>query len=235
VGRRLLDAALKDSEVWARVLALRCNLACAEATFDDQGPVDVSVIHGFEDVHWLYSANALNQRLSRLELNEAAYLYRLVRLLGRPRVAELGRFKGGTTFLLAAAGARVTSLDIAAAQQAVFDPPLERALERFDLSPHVELVVADLNTYPVTPQSFEVVFLDHITHDGVPRAIEHWWPGLVTEGHLIVHLVDPEEDRWPTLAERFGPAWSAVDEFTKNLRAIRAEGAPASFAHLVKR
>src|SRR5206468_10056072 len=56
VGRRLLDAALADREVWARVVSLRCELVCAEATFDDQCPVDVSVIRGFEDVHWLYSA-----------------------------------------------------------------------------------------------------------------------------------------------------------------------------------
>jgi len=36
VGRRLLDAALKDGRVWARVVSLRADLVCAEATFDEQ-------------------------------------------------------------------------------------------------------------------------------------------------------------------------------------------------------
>jgi predicted O-methyltransferase YrrM len=179
----------------------------------------------------------LNQGLSRLRLDEATYLYRLVRSLERPRVAELGRYKGGTTFLFAAAGAQVTSIDISAERQRDFDPQLLRALERFDLDDLVEVVVADSHTYPVEERRFELVFCDaDYSYEGMRMDFEHWWPALVPAGHLIFHLVDPLDAIWPALAERFLPGWRLADELLVGRPdTLWPQNAPGGFAHLVKR
>jgi predicted O-methyltransferase YrrM len=236
-GRRLLDAALKDEQNLAWVLWRRCDLICAQASFEKSYSMDVDGIRGFEDLCWLYSSNALNQGLSRLRFDEAAYLYRLVRSLERPRVAELGRYKGGTTFLFAAAGAQVTSIDIAAEQQKEFDPPLRRALERFGLDDLVDVLVADSHTYPVEERRFELIFCDgDCRYEGMRMDFERWWPALVPGGHLIFHLVDPLEAIWPALAERFLAGWRLADELlVARPDTLSPQNAPGGFAHLIKR
>jgi SAM-dependent methyltransferase len=234
-GRAVLAAVLKDDEVLAWTVWHLSDRLCGEASFDDAAPIAVGRIDGFEDLHWLYSSNALNQRLSRLAFDEGAYLYRLVCGLDAPRVAELGRYKGGTTFLLAAAGATVTSLDVRAEQQDGFDPALRQTLARFDLAGRVELVVADSHTYPVPDAHFDVVLVDgDITYEGMKADVENWWPGLATRGHLILHLVDPNEVRWRVLADRFKPLWGLADEIAQRPGARRVSSAPPSLAHVVK-
>jgi SAM-dependent methyltransferase len=234
-GRAVLAAVLKDDEVLAWTVWHLSDRLCGEASFDDAAPIAVGRIDGFEDLHWLYSSNALNQCLSRLAFDEGAYLYRLVRGLDAPHVAELGRYKGGTTFLLAAAGATVTSLDVRAEQQDGFDPALRQALAHFDLAGRVELVVADSHTYPVPDAHFDVVLLDgDITYEGMKADVENWWPGLATGGHLILHLVDPHEVRWRVLADGFKPLWGLADEIAQRPGARRISSAPPSLAHVVK-
>jgi hypothetical protein len=111
-GWRIVSALLRDERVLARIMHQLSNRLAAEASFDQAMPEELRAIGGFEDYYWLFSSNPLNHGLSRLEHDEAAYLFRLVRSLGRPEAAEIGRFRGGSTFLLAAAGARVLSIDI---------------------------------------------------------------------------------------------------------------------------
>jgi predicted O-methyltransferase YrrM len=154
-----------------------------ESTFDRlPGSVD-----RFEDCLGLFSWNQLNHGVSRLMLDEAGYLYRLVRELERPRVAELGRYRGGTTFMLAAAGADVLSIDkdISVAR---FDEALIAALERHGLRDHVTLKIADSQTYPVAPSSLDLVFVDaDHSYDGARADVRRWLPGLVSGGHLLMH------------------------------------------------
>ena len=234
-GRRLLEAALKDDENVAWLLHWLCNWICARAEFDEAFPSGLRRVRGFEDLVWLYSTNALNQRLSRLGLDEAAHLYRLVNGLDSPRVAEIGRYKGGTTLLLAAAGARVTSLDVDAARQEAFAPPLERTLARLGLSDRVDLVVADSRTYAVEDASYDVVFLDgDYSAEGLRADWARWWPAVVPSGHLILHLVSPGDLRWPVLAPAFAPGWRVADELAARPDAAVAD-APPSLAHFVKR
>ncbi len=145
-------------------------------------------IGGFEDCYWLFSSNPLNHGLSRLEHDEAAYLFRLVRSLGRPEAAEIGRFRGGSTFLLAAAGARVLSIDIDGARFESDGPALVHALDRVGLRDRAQLVVADSRAYPVEPSSIDLLFVDgDHSYDGVRADFEHWWPALRPRGHLLLH------------------------------------------------
>ena len=236
-ARRLLDVALKDEETLAWTVWHLCDRLVLETSLAGSLPARHDQIGGFEDLTWLFSRSPLVQGASRLGLREASYFYRLVTSLERPRVAEVGRFKGGTTFLFAAAGAEVFSLDIDnLGTQAAFDAELDRALRRYGLADRVRLGLGDSRTYPVEPESFDVVYLDGAyTYEERQADFATWWPAVVPGGHLIVHGIERDDVRWPVL-ER---SWAGDTRFRAEL-AHRADGevasdAPGSFTDLVKR
>lgn len=236
VGRRLLAAALKDEDTLGWALMSLSDQICLAASFDEAQPADIDEITSFEDCAWLFSSNALNHRLSRLEVLEAAYLFRLVRSLEDPLVGEIGRFKGGSTFLLAAAGARVVSIDNDLERQAVDAPPLARALERYGLRDRVEIVIGDSRTYPVERGTFDLVFVDgDHRYEGVRADFEHWWPAVANGGHMLFH--DAEREMWtPSPAPRAQTEGviRLVAEVASREDVVRVPGAPGTFAHFVK-
>ena len=60
-------------------------------------------VRGFEDLAFLFSSNQLNHGVASLQIDEAALLFRLARDIERGPVAEIGRFKGGSTMIFATA------------------------------------------------------------------------------------------------------------------------------------
>ena len=106
---------------------------------------------GFEDLAFLFTSSQLNHGIISQELDEAALLYRLARDVDGGAVVEIGRFKGGSTLLLAAAlggRAELWSYDIHAPHQATYtgadlDEELRDALRRLSLEERVHLVVGD--------------------------------------------------------------------------------------------
>ena len=122
---------------------------------DDPGRARYSTVErwperlaGFEDLAFLFSSNQLSHGIASLQLDEAALLYRLARNVSPgAAVAEIGRFKGGSTLLLASAlpeGAELWSYDLHVALRADLSGPeldadLRAALERFGLADRVHL------------------------------------------------------------------------------------------------
>ena len=152
-------------------------------------------IEGFEDLAFLFSSNLLNMGAALLAIDEAAYVYRLVRELGPATLVEIGRFKGGSTLLIAAAmhpGARLHSYDLHAEFETDHHGPehdrqLGAALVRYGLRDRVELVVADSRTVDL-PGSCDLVFADgDHSYGGVRGDYEHWGPALRAGGHLLFH------------------------------------------------
>jgi predicted O-methyltransferase YrrM len=206
-GKSVLDVALKDDVLFwtTRHLANRASL---EARFESSLPSGLDRVEGFEDVAWLFSQNELHHGLARLRIEEAAYFWKLLKTYDRPRAAEVGRFRGGTAFLFAAAGADVLTLDNDAARSAEDTPSLELALEQCGLRDRVEIVVADGRTHSVEPASFDVVFIDALqTYDGARALFDHWWPTLTPGGHLFLRNVtegDPSAAEVRRVAEEVG-------------------------------
>jgi predicted O-methyltransferase YrrM len=197
-GQRLLALAMWDDVQLARLLNGLSDRVAADACFDSALERSPRTIDGFEDCAWLLSSNVLNHGLSRLMIDEAAYLYRLVRSLTAPVVVEIGRYRGGTTFLLATAGGRVLSLDVDPAV-ASSDELLTRALERYDLRGSVTIEIADSRAYPVEHASYDVVFVDgDHTYEGARADVERWLPGVTPGGHLVLHdaFVPSPERAW---------------------------------------
>jgi predicted O-methyltransferase YrrM len=183
LGCRYLTSALDDDAVVRFAVNTISDQIAADSGFGDvEGRVD-----SFEDCVGLLSSNQLNHGVSRLMISEAAYLFRLVRSLDEPAVVEIGRFRGGTTLLLAAAGGRVLSLDIDPASTER-DATLRRALETRGLADRVTLVIGDSRTYDVAPESQDIVFIDgDHSYEGARADVERWLPSLRPGGHLLLH------------------------------------------------
>jgi len=129
----------------------------------------------------------LNHGLARQEFAEAAYLWRLIRDEFGPAgsVAELGRYMGGTTFMLAAAGARVVSIDRREGRPGS-DGELHAALAAAGLAERVELVTADVREYE-PKQSFELILFDLVApREVVDECLTRWWTAVAPLGSLIV-------------------------------------------------
>ncbi|MEX2556594.1 MAG: class I SAM-dependent methyltransferase [Actinomycetota bacterium] len=233
-GRRALAVAMSDGDELARLLNGLSDRLAADADFDVALERSPGTVDHFEDCVWLLSSNVLNHGVSRLMIDEAAYLYRLVRSLAAPRVVEIGRYRGGTTLLLAAAGGRVLSLDIDPAV-AHADERLVRALERFGLSERVSLEIADSHEYPVEPGAYDVIFVDgDHSYDGVRVDVERWLSGVAPGGHLILH-----DAFYPSPERPWTRPWKAegVHRFREELLQwpeLALAGRAGTLAHVVK-
>jgi len=194
-------------------------------------------IRGFEDLAFLFSSNQLNHGVASLQIDEAALLYRLARDVREGPVAEIGRFKGGSTFVFATAlpaGIELWSFDFHVALRPdmpgeVLDAELRASLERYGLASKVRLLVADSRTASPPPEPLELLFIDgDHSYEGAKADFDRWSAFVRPGGHVLLHdAVDTGGygNHYPGVAravEEIGDAWD------------RQAGA-GSIAHLVKR
>jgi predicted O-methyltransferase YrrM len=153
-------------------------------------------LEGFEDLAFLFANTQLNHGIIALTLDEAAYLYRLVRSLRSATIAEIGRYKGGSTFLIAAAmdaESELTSYDLrvklpGAFDYAELDRELSAVLARYALADRVHIVVADSKTAIPPERPCDLIFIDgDHRYEGVKADFEHWRSHLAPGGHLLFH------------------------------------------------
>jgi predicted O-methyltransferase YrrM len=154
-------------------------------------------IDGFEDLAFLFASNQLSHGIASLQLDEAALLYRLARRAPEgAAIAEIGRFKGGSTLLVASAlppGAELWSYDLHVALRADMSGPqldaeLRTALERYGLAERVHLVVGDSRTVEPPPRAPHLVFVDgDHTYEGARADYERWSELVAPGGHLLFH------------------------------------------------
>ena len=153
-------------------------------------------VRGFEDLAFLFSSNQLNHGVASLQIDEAALLYRLGRDATTGPIAEIGRFKGGSTFVFASAmppGVEIWSYDFHVALRAdmpgrQLDAELSDALERYQLAQKVHLLVADSRIADPPPAPIEVLFIDgDHSYAGAKADFERWGAFVKPGGHLLFH------------------------------------------------
>ena len=153
-------------------------------------------VHGFEDLAFLFSSNQLNHGVASLQIDEAALLYRLARNATSGPFVELGRFKGGSTFTVAAAlpdGVELWSYDLHVALRPDMpgerlDAELRDALARFDLTDNVHLVVADSRKVEPPSQEIELIFIDgDHSYEGARADFDRWSALVRPGGHILFH------------------------------------------------
>jgi len=141
----------------------------------------------FEDLDWMFESNPVNKGLLLLELDEAACLFRLARSRQAARILEIGRWRGGSTFLFAVASDQdsiVTSIDIAPQD----DESLETALAEHNLSHKVKLLVGNSRDAEARPGFYDLIFVDgDHSYKGAARDYEHWKKAVKQSGHLAFH------------------------------------------------
>jgi cephalosporin hydroxylase len=171
-------------------------------------------VDAFEDLAFLFSSTILAHGIASLRLDEAVYLYRLVRE-EQPRViVEIGRYRGGSTFLLAAAAdyAVVHSYDLEIRQGrdgAELDRALVDALERYGLLDRVVLHVDD-SRRGMPPSEIDVLFIDgDHSEEGVRADFERWSSHVVRGGHVLLHDAVNAPDFAPAFDA--GPAQLAAE------------------------
>src|SRR3954454_2672498 len=111
-------------------------------------------VHGFEDLSFMFSSNQLNHGVASLQIDEAALLYRLARNVETGPIAEIGRFKGGSTVVFASAlpkGVELWSYDLHVALRPdmtgeQLDRELDDALTRLGVRDKVHLLIGDSRT-----------------------------------------------------------------------------------------
>ena len=179
-------------------------------------------ITGFEDLAFLFSSTILAHGIASLRLDEAAFLYRLVGE-AKPRTAvEIGRFRGGSTLLIASALEEgvLHSYDVDTRQRDSgneLDRELVAALERYGLVRKVRLHVQDSRTAEPPAESIDLLFVDgDHSEEGVRADFDRWSPLLAPGGHLLFHdaieapdLVPPCERGPATVAARVGGDFEA--------------------------
>jgi predicted O-methyltransferase YrrM len=197
-------------------------------------------IDGFEDLAFLFASNQLSHGIASLQLDEAGLLFRLARRVpAGGAFVEIGRFKGGSTLLVASAlpeGAGLWSYDLHVAIRPDLTGPrldaeLRDALGRYGLSEKVHLVVADSRTAEPPPRPPSVVFVDgDHTYAGARADHERWSELLAPGGHLLFHdAVDAGGygNHYPGIAR-------LVDEISRHDARLERQPDTGSIAHFVR-
>lgn len=197
-----------------------------------------SEVRGFEDLAFMFRSSQLDHGIASLRFDEAALIFRLVRSLGRATIAELGRYKGGSTVMIAAAmaeGSELWSYDLHlhgddGPTGEELDRELTDALARLGIAGGVRLLVADTRTADQPPTPCDLVFLDgDHSYDGARADLNRWAPALRPGGHLLVHdAVDT--GGWGTIHEG---VVRLVAELDHDAGFVREPGA-GTIAHFVR-
>lgn len=149
-------------------------------------------VRGFEDLAFMFSSNQLNHGVASLQFDEAALLYRLARDVDGP-VAEIGRFKGGSTVIFATAGAELWSYDLHVALRPdmtgeQLDRELEDALTRLGVRDRVHLIVGDSRTVEPPPAPLALLFIDgDHSYEGSKADFDRWSAFVRSGGHVLFH------------------------------------------------
>jgi predicted O-methyltransferase YrrM len=124
---------------------------------------------GFEHLAGLFASTTLDEGIISMNIRQVAYLFGVVRAMVPARVLEIGRYKGGSTLVIAAAmggRGRFWSIDIAGAGHHLESPGIGRpiadqvkdACTRWGLS--VDVLVADSRTVEIETGALDMVFID---------------------------------------------------------------------------
>jgi predicted O-methyltransferase YrrM len=150
-------------------------------------------LDGFDDLAFLFSTNQLHHAIISMSVHEGALLWRRAQGLRDATVAEIGRSKGGSTLLLAAAvgeGSHVYSYDlhVKATAGAESDAELRGVLERYGLTERVTLVVGDSRAVEPPAHLCDVVLVDgDHSYEGVRADFEAWCDRVRVGGHMLFH------------------------------------------------
>ncbi len=176
------------------------------------------------------SSNSANRGVASMSLEEAAHLWRLAEA-GHGVIAEIGRERGGSTFLLASAmpaSSRLVSFDPQGKLGTDrWDDELREALRRYGLEERVTVSLEDSHLAEV-PEGLVLVLVDgDPSYEGTRLDFERFCLALAPGGHALFHDAVGSGPRRVQLAP-------LLDEIERGGRFDRQPDV-GTFAHFVRR
>ena len=170
----------------------------------------------FEDLAGLFSSSILNHGAISMPIRQAAYVYGVVRRSGARTAIEIGRWRGGSTILLAAAlgpGGKVWSIDLGEKEARSLgsagglDAQTDAFCKRHGLE--VALLVGDSRTIEVDTGEVDVVLIDgEHSYDAAHNDFERFGRRVRVGGAVLFD--DVADD--PIIPALRGEVDRAVDE-----------------------
>ncbi len=171
----------------------------------DNMPFDLRV-HGplqFEHLAGLFASTSLDHAVISMTIRQAAYLFGLVREMKAKKVIEIGRYKGGSTLLIAAAmggEGEFWSIDIGDKEARLHDGSLSRPFDAqigdtfAGLGLQVNLLVGDSRTLEVDTEEVDLVFIDgDHSYEGVKNDFEQFGKRVRIGGAVLFDDASDEE------------------------------------------
>jgi predicted O-methyltransferase YrrM len=170
----------------------------------------------FEDLAGFFSSSILNHGAISMPIRQAAYVFGLARRSGARTAIEIGRWRGGSTILLAAAlgpGGKVWSIDLGEKEARSLgsagdlDAQTKTFCERHGLD--AELLVGDSRTIEVDTGEVDLVLIDgEHSYDAARNDFERFGRRVGVGGAVLFDDV-ADDPIVPALA---GTVDRAVDE-----------------------
>ena len=197
----------------------------------DNMPFDLPVadVLKFENLSGLFSSTQLNHAVISLTIRQAAYLFGLIRQMKARKIIEIGRYKGGSTLLMAAAmegKGELWSIDIGEKEKRVFDNRLKRSFdhqlsdlcERFGLT--VNMMVGDSQTLEVSTGEVDLVLVDgDHSYEGAKSDFERFGKRVRLGGALLFDDAF-DEDRFKTHSDTIGRVVREIIE-TRDFKLVK--------------
>jgi predicted O-methyltransferase YrrM len=141
---------------------------------------------GFEDLAFLFNCGWNNRGQIRMNFDEAALLFKTVASMTAPRGAEIGRYHGGSTVLLAHAVGPigfVDSIDLGGKHNG----KIRKQLTKLGMLDRVRLRVGNSTKVRLPDHLLDFVFIDgDHSYVGV-RADQDRWGAAVRPGGFVIH------------------------------------------------
>ena len=149
----------------------------------------------FEHLAGLFASTSLDHAVVLMTIRQAAYLFGLVRKMKARKVIEIGRYKGGTTLVIAAAmngEGELWSIDVGEKEARLhahglsrpFDDQVSDLCKRFNLG--VNLIVGDSRTVEIETGEVDLVVIDgDHSYDGVKNDFKRFGTRVRVGGAVL--------------------------------------------------
>lgn len=166
-------------------------------------PIEPGEPVGFEHLAGLFSSTSLDHSVISMTVRQAAYLYGLVGRLRATTAIEIGRYKGGSTLVIAAAlrgTGELWSVDFGEKEKRLapgsngrsYDAQLADLLRRLGLRAH--LLVGDSRTTEIPTGAVDVVVIDgDHSYEGVRSDFERFGRRVRRGGAILFDDAFDEE------------------------------------------
>lgn len=173
----------------------------------------------FEELAGLFASSSLDHAVIAMTVRQAAYLFGLIRRMHPQKVIEIGRYKGGSTLLIAAAmngSGQFWSVDLGekegrlhgATTHRPFDDQIRDICTRFGL--HVTLETGDSRIIDLQTGEVDLVFIDgDHSYDGVRSDFERFGRRVKVGGAVLFDDAC-SEGRFPTHSDSVGRLISEI-------------------------